>query len=296
MNEEIAASFKRPLLLYDAACPMCLSIISGLHFFGFAQAVQMLSWQDAVRQDAALEQSELAERVRREIVLVFPETRQTLGGVAVLPWLLQRREITQWLGNLLQKPKILAIGQWVYETVALNRRILTPPKQPELACACDPPETARLRLRLYCGLLLVSLAGLIAFSCALAVTYEMRAINIILNLLRAMSGGWLLAYTGLLLLLRRRFFEYFQQSLVVMAVGGLWLLFAAVLLIMVNGAFQDTFPKLASLISILSLNLHTAVMWLSTLRRSADLHFPASLPWLWLVLYFGGYLLLFQGF
>jgi predicted DCC family thiol-disulfide oxidoreductase YuxK len=291
MTDNALTHFKQPTLLYDGTCPMCLSMMNALRFLGLNAGVQALSWQDALQANPALGDSRLAEQIRREILLVLPESASLLRGVDVLSWLLGRKNTTRWLGGLLKVPGISGFTVWLYETLALNRRLVTPPQHPEVACSCDPPQSLRLRLRLYGLLLAVSLLGLIAFSCALAATYQTRAIAIVFYLLISMGSGWLLAYAGLALWLRSQFRLYFQQSLVVMAVGGLWLLVSAILLESVHLALHAEFPFSVSFVSVLVLNLHTAIMLFSTIRRVRALRLSPVLPWLWLALYFGGYLL-----
>lgn len=289
---EFASYFKKATLLYDGFCPMCTTGVHWLQRLHLDDTVQVISWQEAVEKEPALEQTEQAEWIRSEMLLVLPEEQRIVRGPAVFGTLLSLKPSTRWLGKLLQMQPAQRATGWLYETIALNRRVLTPPKQPQLACACDPPANRRVQMRFYIVLLTISLLGLIAFSGAVAVNYQQRTFPIVLHLLVAMAGGWLLAYTGLWILLRNRFVEALQQSVVIMTIGGLWLLFSAALIAL--GPF-GTVAGITAPISFLivwTLNLHTAVMMFSTVRRSIALHFPPILPWLWLALYFGGYLFL----
>lgn len=288
-------NFKQPTLIYDGACPLCTGIVRGLRQLGLKESARFISWQEATKETPTLAQSELAEKIRGEVLLLLPDSK-VLSGVPAFARLLEQKKPTRRLGHFLKMPGIAGAAEWLYQTVAFNRRVLTPPSNPAIACACDPPENPSMRRRLYVLLLLVAVSGLIAFSCALAATFQTRAFTIILHLLIAMGGGWLLAYFGLFLLLRKHFGEYVRQSLVVMSIGGLWLWVASALLTSVHFVFHADFPFSSAWISVLVLNLHTAIMLFSTLRRSRALHFPAWTPWLWLLLYFSGYLFLLNRF
>ncbi|HEY9745240.1 MAG TPA: DCC1-like thiol-disulfide oxidoreductase family protein [Oculatellaceae cyanobacterium] len=289
----VDVAYERPTLIYDGICPLCQSGVSWLKWLRLDEGVDALTWQDAVAQQPSLTQSGWAEKIAGEVLLVLPDG-QVLGGANAAVWLLERKPRTRWVANLLGASWGLRASRWLYETVALNRRILTPPKQTQVACSCEPPENPAVRRRLYLLLLAVSLLGLVVFSYTLAAIYGRAALDIIFHLLIAMGGGWILAYIGLWLLLRERFIVAFRQSLVVMAIGGLWLLVASALLASINLVARAS--GAVAWTSILSLNMHTAVMFLSVLRRSAALHFPPATPWLWLLLYFGGYLFLIGRF
>jgi predicted DCC family thiol-disulfide oxidoreductase YuxK len=263
----------QPMLLYDGDCPMCRGAVKLLERLGLARAISIRPWPQT-----DLPSEDLAERIRSEILLCEPDTREVLGGVQVLIRLLELHSRWRWLAPLLKWPPASRLLSVLYRTIALNRRILSPPPHRSLPCACDPPENPGARRQFYLALLLFTLIGMAAFALAVSGQPSERTGDVFQWIATALLLGWIPSWLVGLLLFTGRMRELIQQSLVVSAISGIWLLGLSpvIWIVRLAGVLDVSMAPVGFLIAI-------AAMDYSLMRRLRTLGFPGWLHGVWLL-------------
>jgi predicted DCC family thiol-disulfide oxidoreductase YuxK len=265
----------QPMLLYDGDCPMCRGAVKLLERLGLARVISIRPWPQT-----DLPSEDLAERIRSEILLYVPDTREVLGGVPVLIRLIELHSRWSWLSSPLKWPPASRLLSVLYRMIALNRRILSPPPHRSLPCACDPPENPGARRQLYLTLLLFTLNGMAAFALAASSTGQLSESSgdIFQWIASALLLGWIPGWLAGLLLFPGRMRELIQQSLVVSAIGGIW--FLGLSLIIWITRLEGLLNVSMALVGFL---VAAAAMDYSLMRRLRTLGFPGWVHGVWLL-------------
>jgi hypothetical protein len=252
---------------------MCRGTIRLLDRVGLTRGISVRPW---LQTD--LPNEDLAERIRREILLYDPETREVLGGIPVLIRLIELHPGCRWLAPLLKWSPISRLLAYFYRIIAMNRRILSPPPHRELPCACDPPDDPAARRQLYLILMLFTLFGMVVFALANSSAPIFGSAWVLFKwLATALLFAWIPSWLAGFLVLRSRMRELIQQSLVVSAIGGMWLLILSPVLWIarLTGVMNASMAPVGFLIAIVAMNY-------SLRHRLRILAFPGWLHWVWL--------------
>jgi hypothetical protein len=254
---------------------MCQSTTVLLGRLGMTEGVTVQPWQEA-----GIDDSSLSERIRAEILLLDLHDSKVYGGLDALIRLCESQPRWQWLGAILKLPVLHFLAMGVYQTIAQNRRIVSPIPPRPIPCSCDPPENPAARSRFYILCVLLYTIGW----CVLMLAASRAGLTTLQSHLWEILGlsevvGWLLAVVGLAAFFRPYRVAFFQQSMVVLALGG-------VLFLMVAGlvSLETYFFGPPLLLSPLLLALQPVVMLTVLRRRLRILALPDWMPWCWLLL------------
>ncbi len=259
---------------------MCQGAVHWLEKGGLLTQVEARSWQVE-----GLSDPDLLERIRAELLLLDRDSMQVKGGFSALVALMRTTPTYRWLCGMLGLPPILWLAEHAYKTVALNRRILSPPNTGGMACACDPPFHLGYRVTLYGACLLLNLlgsSGLLLILCATQEPVSSRGslidlVRTILVLNVPIGILWL----GGLFTVRHRWRILSQQALMLVGEVGL-------LLLVLSGFWWvlKPFQTADGIKNLLFFGLSLALIGLlfgDLLKRFKALRLPAGLAILWLV-------------
>lgn len=260
-------------LLYDGHCPMCRKAVETLRQWKLLNGVKALAWDDSGLHDEAL-----ANRIRSELLLRNNTSGTVVGGFSAITALMRFTLLYGWLGFLFQIPPLSWLGQLFYKTIALNRRILSPPNTGGMACSCDPPPHRGYKLVLITMLLLLNLMGCYSFVAgAQPVWLALSGSALLWNLPFLLL--WLLA----LVLLRSRFKVVLEQSVVLMGLMGAAFIGFNTLL-----AFLIRLPGFSADLFLMAFCLLLYWLLFRAFRvRSQALALPLWIPMCWLTLSLG---------
>lgn len=270
-------------LLYDGHCPMCCNAVNALKQWKLLNGVQALPWDESGLQDKALE-----ARIRSELLLRDDQTGQVWGGFQVITELMSLASFYQaplypglGLAVILKWPPVAWAGERVYKTIALNRRLLSPPNTGGLACACDPPFHPGYRVLLIGVLLLLNLVGCYSFVAgAKPVWLALLGSALFWNF------PFLLLWLVCLLFLFKRVLVVVEQSLVLMGMMGLALMVFNSLLALLMRFNMMTVQMLDPALMIYCLLMYWALFYCFR-KRSQALALPFWVPIFWLFVSFG---------
>lgn len=278
------------VLLYDGMCPMCQRAAGMLGRLGLLETVSAAPWPDAGLEDERLE-----ERLRSELVLYHPACKELYGGIDGLIKLAELQGKMAFPRMLLKLPGVKPLADVTYKMVSLNRRILSPRSASAIACACDPPFSLKYRALLWLVLLGIAFGGSALFGASLALMNPEKSFSeTAWQLTIAAGSGWALNLIVFALLTGRRYGEFVQQNLVVMAIGIFWLM--PVALALLSGSVLGLPSAVLRALAIAGVLADSLVMFAAIRHRLNRLGFPGWMPWLWLALLEGAGVPLFVYF
>ncbi len=266
-------------LLYDGRCPMCLSTVKML------ERCKLLVHAEAVDGNLAEDIPEAVRSTLRSVLVLYDRASgEALHGIHGLIRLARLHGRFGWITGPLGFSAFAKVAEVAYKLVSLNRRVLSPPPNATMRCDCDPPPRPGYRVALLI-LLMAAGAGVAALY---GTTLDLlrseetsTALRGALRLATAAGAGWAVNFLLFAFLLRRRFREFVEQSLVVMTVGAVCLLpFVPLNLV---ALWLDRPEPGTTAILVIAHVVHVVIMLLSAFRRSRNLGFPAWVPWVWLL-------------
>lgn len=135
---------------------MCCAAVRWLSCRGLLEnsLVVAMPWLDFKLSDHPQRYQQMAETIRSELILYDPIAQSYQSGMRAFAQLLLMHQRYLPLYQLLQWPVVIAVSQFFYKTISMNRRIFSRRAACENACACDPPLSLLYRSSLM-GLLLV---------------------------------------------------------------------------------------------------------------------------------------------
>lgn len=258
-------------LLYDGLCPMCGNAVNTLRQLGLLKQVAAVPWQESGLQDEVLE-----SRIRSELLLRDSETGHVVGGFSAILELMRLTPAYRLPATVLKFPPLAWLGERVYKTISLNRRILSPPNTGGMACACDPPFHFGYRMGFILLLLLLNLVGCYSFVAGAQPVWLAFSAAVLL-----WNAPFLLLWLICCLFLRSRFWVVVEQSCVLMGLMGIAFIgFNSLVALLVN-LKGSSLKFIDPLLMIFCLLLY-GFLFRAFKRRSDALALPFWVPLNWL--------------
>lgn len=108
---------RRPVVLYDAGCALCVRSMTFLRYWDWLERLELRPLQDVAPADLGLE----PEALRHEMHVLLPDGSVERGFFAFRR-LLRELPPLWWLRPILRLPGAGKLGPWVYARVAKRRR------------------------------------------------------------------------------------------------------------------------------------------------------------------------------
>jgi len=262
------------MLVYDGDCPLCVQAVQKLSNRGFLKGIHAQSWQTLSNRDATF-----AERIKTEFLLIEPGNNQVRGGFEALAYMIARR--FSWTRGLLSMPSVMSIGKILYKMIAMNRRVLAP--SGNVPCDCDPPFHMGWRVVLWVLLLLIAWIGSAIFGISVGIIQSDKPyFETGLQWLLSAGSGWAFNLLIFGIVFPKRYWDFVQQCLVVMAIGSLCLMPFA--LINLLGTWASVSSHVLLKITLIGMVLTGLMMFRALSGNLMRLKFPPWAPWLWFVL------------
>jgi predicted DCC family thiol-disulfide oxidoreductase YuxK len=205
------------LLFYDALCPICTRSVEALERRGLLARARALPLDEAPSRGVAPAD---CDGLRSEMLLYSTETREAFKGFDALLKLLEAHRKAAILLPVLKTRPARWLGGLLYRAMSLNRRILSPPANSGVACACDPPFDFRYRALLCIALegLIFSAACLLRLAAVSPATEETPALS--LKAVSVEAAAQLLALAPFLAIKPPRLRAAFWQTLASLSAGA----------------------------------------------------------------------------
>lgn len=265
---------------------MCRGAVGWLNRLGLVKRVEVVG-VTADRHFDGVYPDGLYERLKVELILWDPATKNALGGAEALIALARLHRKFGLLTGLFHFPGVLWVGQRLYKIISMNRRLLSPLPYTPIPCACDPPFHLGYRLSLWTVALMFAGVANTLYGLSLAQVFTERpAWDMLCQWWAAGSAAWgSVALAFGLLFRRQRGLVLLQQLGMVAAIGSIWLVFFA-LFNLLSGSLMHA-GRLMAGINGVELLVMVQVMFSDLRGRVRTLAFPTWVPWLWLTVFLG---------
>ena len=132
------------ILIYDGDCPMCRATIARLLAWRLVWPEQTVSNHELSADDLTAAR---AAGLRNELIVLDPATGELRRGTDGLLWIVRDNRRQRFLVSVLSLAGFRHVLRLGYQTIAYNRRIISPPET-RIVCDCEPELTGARRMML----------------------------------------------------------------------------------------------------------------------------------------------------
>lgn len=129
------------LIIYDSNCTVCVGLRDMMLILGLVEQKECMAF---VALDAQLKQKVSPERFRNEMALIDTRGGETLYGADGVSFVFTDK--VRLLRPLFRFKPFFWLFRFLYKTLAFNRYVVAPPKQPAIACNCYPETATTFRI------------------------------------------------------------------------------------------------------------------------------------------------------
>lgn len=245
------------LVVYDGACPLCISLRDKVLRWNILPEEKIASYYEL---DADLQGQIDPERFRNEMALIDLGGGETIYG----PYALKRIFGEKWLfvRGMFAIPGIMRPIQFVYKTLAYNRYIVSTPRKDMPACDCMPVVPPLMHLSYLAYSLVVALLVTFLFGAGLqAFVPQISMWQGGVAMLAIAGTGWVVQGLATWLGFGDKRFQYLRHMFTIMRKGVMPLLPVAILMLLIP-ELHPAIPCLAVLYSSgMMLRQHYLRIW-----------------------------------
>lgn len=263
-------------IVYDGACPLCVSLHSFVTRRGILPSEKLSSWYDL---PPAQQLRVDPDRFRNEMALIDLQGGVTMYGPEALEYIFAGKYA--WVRRLFRLPGVRPLAGFVYRVIGANRYQIADPDPAVPACTCAPDRPLGLRLWYIAWCLLWAIGITAGFGAGLAQYFSaISPAEAALQMLLIVGSGWGLQFLIAAALRGKRLHDYPEHLATIMRKGVMILLPATVLMAVL--------PATPVWIPIVSVLLSSIRMSLQHYRRSRAIGHSAAWTTLWLLSLYTG--------
>ncbi len=245
------------LIVYDGACPLCISLRDKVLSWGIFPKEKVASYYDLqLDQQGQVD----ASRFQNEMALIDTAGGDTIYGPDALKRIFSERFMLMRLFFAI--PGIMAPIRFIYKVLARNRYIVATPRKDMPACDCEPKGPLFYQLIYLIYSLVVALAVTFWFGAGLQTYFPQMSILQCGGAMLLIAGtGWIVQGLLTWAAFGEKRFQYLRHMFTVMRKGVMPLLPAAILMALMDD-LHPIVPVLSVLLSAtLMLRQHYLRVW-----------------------------------
>jgi predicted DCC family thiol-disulfide oxidoreductase YuxK len=250
------------LIVYDGACPLCLSLRDKVLRWGIFPQSKVANYYEL--PDAQAAQID-PERFRNEMAVIDTDGGSTIYGADGIRKIFSEKWVLAKL--FFSIPGIMRPIRFIYRTLAHNRYVISTPRKDMPVCNCEPDAPAISHVAYLGFCTVVAVLVTFFFGSGLAI-YDstVTALGSGIGMLLVAGTGWLLQGLHAWLAFGENRFQYLRHMCTVMRMGVMPLLPAAILMYI----FDDLSPWVPFLSVVWSSGMMLRQHYLRIWRLSAS--------------------------